>query len=492
MHEKEKPKLAAQGTGAPRTPTPPPPRTPPPAASAPPPAPAPDPVAAAPEPPVLGKAEGPAAQPASPPDFSRKVAMFYATLFPPGSPRRRFGPVILAAALVLVLLLGKYVFSSVGIKSPEEVKAARVALEAQTTGRLVVKSNRPDTTIEAMRNPAAGEVAPASVKGADEGAAEQALAGLPAGKYVLTARSAGWPDIRQDMSVDVGRTTEVAVNFKSGSLRLDSDPSGAIVKHGEALLGRTPLVISQLPPGECQVSLEYPAWPALPFKTIIKENVESSETVRLPHGKLTVESTPPGAMVLMGGQAAGQTPLTVERFPAGTRKLTLQANNFPTLELSVTVEDRGEVKIKVPLGSGFPELDPPALLRAVWVRDDPDKLSPQFDTAGLFQPQNGIVKNLNRKRLYENWLRKTYRFSATVKAYDPGKGVIEFDEQKCELAKYRVVAKLSPGARAGKDLAAAPAKGATFEFYGRLSAVEEPRWPLKVITLEISAAEPLR
>ena len=35
------------------------------------------------------------------------------------------------------------------------------------------------------------------------------------------------------------------------------------------------------------------------------------------------------------------------------------------------------------------------------------------------------------------------------------------------------------------------AKGATFTFYGRLSAVEEPKWPAKVITFEFSAVEPL-
>ena len=413
-------------------------------------------------------------------------------LLPPGSPQRRFGPVILAAAVVLLFLLGKCAFSSLTSKSPEEVKAAQVAVEAQTLGRLVVKSNRTDTTVEAVRLLPTGEAAPASVKGSDEGAASQELSRLPAGKYVLTARSPNWPDIRQNVNVEAGGTTEVAVNFKSGSLRLDSVPTGATVRLGSAVLGETPFTISQLPPGMCQLSLEYPSWPVVNFKVTITENVESSETVRLPHGKLVVETTPPGATVLLGGRALGQTPLTVERIPAGAKKLTLQAKDFPTLEVSATVEDRGEMKVNVPLGSGFPELDPPALLRAVWVPDNPDKLSAQFDTAGRFQPQNGVVKNLHRKRLYEVWLRKSYRLTGTVKSFDPVKGVVEFDEQKSELSKYRVLARLSPGAREDKNLAARLAKGATFELYGQLTAVEEPRWPLKVITLEISAVEPLR
>ena len=156
------------------------------------------------------------------------------------------------------------------------------------------------------------------------------------------------------------------------------------------------------------------------------------------------------------------------------------------------MEDRGEVKVSPQLGAGFPLLDPPALLRAVWVQDNPDQIAPRVDSVtGPYQPQNGIVRNLHRKRLFENWLRKSYRFSAIVKSYDQVSGQVEFAEQNGELSKYRVLVKLSPDARNDKDLAAQLGKGATFTLYGRLSAVEEPRWPSKVITFEISSVEPL-
>ncbi len=440
MNDKESPKVTAKGAGAPRAPSP----------------------AATPS----------TAQTAS--SLMRK---------------RWFAPAVLAGVALIA-------FGVFRLSQPSERTAAAAASAAPpdplTTGRLVVKSNRADTIIEATRVAPTGETAGAGTKGTSEGAASQELAGLPAGKYVLTARSEGWPEVRREVNVAAGGATEVAVQFKSGSLRLDSDPTGATVRRGETVLGQTPFTIPQLPPGECQLSIQYPAWPALNFKTTITENVESAETVRLPHGKLTVETTPAGATVRLEGRSIGQTPLTVERIPAGPKKLTLQAKDFPTLEVSGTVEDHGEMKVNVALGSGFPELDPPALLRAVWVADNPDKLSPQFDTAGVFQPQNGIVKNLHRKRLYEGWLRRSYHFSGAVKSYDPVSGQIEFAEQKSELSKYRVMAKLSPGAREAKDRTAQLVKGATFEIYGRLSAVEEPRWPLKVITFEISAAEPLR
>ena len=406
--------------------------------------------------------------------------MIYDLLFPVESPRRRFGPYILAGALLFLLLLAKCAFSSSGHKTAR-------APDPNKTGSVVVKSNRPDTIVELTGGPATRDAAPATFHGS--GATATIPLMLP-GRYALTAKSEGWPDVRQDVTVDLGRSTEVVVNFLSGSLRLDSDPAGATVRLGGAVLGKTPLVIPQLPLGECQLSLEYPSWPPMPVKTIISEGVESTESVRLPHGKLVVESIPSGAMVLLGGRAAGQTPLTLNPVSAGAKKLTLQGKDFPPLEVPVTVDDRGEVKVSRELGYGFPDLDPPALLRGIWMQENPNQLAPGVDSLGRYEPRNGVVRNLNRKRLYENWLRKSFRYSATVKSYDRNTGKIEFAEQKSDLSGYRVLAELSLAARNDKDLAARLTKGATLTFYGRLTAVEESRWA-GAITLEMSAAEAL-
>ena len=427
----------------------------------------------------------PKPSPASP---RSSLQVFYDGLFPPESPRRRFGPIIIAVGLVLfVLLVAKCVS-----KSPEQLQADAAKHIAETTGRLTVKSNRPNTTVEATRIAAAGETASAARNGTDGGAAEQVLSALPPGRYTLTARSTGWPDDRQEVTIEAGRTAEVAIKFKTGSLHLESEPNGATVRLGEEELGKTPLTIAQLPPGELQFVLQYPSWPAFPFKTTITENGEATATAHLPNGKLVVLSNPPGATIRMWGRTVGQTPQTFEHVPAGLNKLNVRGKDFPALDVSVTVEDRGEAKLNLELGVGLPLLDPAALLRDVWVPDNPDKLAPPADgLSGPTQPQNGIIRNLHRKRLYETWQHKSFRYSGTVKAYDRDTGQIELAEQKSELSKYRVLVNLSPGARSNKDLSALVAKGATITFYGRLDAVEESHWPAKVITFEFSDAEPL-
>ncbi len=390
----------------------------------------------------------------------------------------------LVPAVAALLILGA---SGCG-KSPEEIKAAKAAHEAETTSRLLVKSNHANATIETTRVPAAGEPAPAPINGV----VGQSLGPLPPGKYVLITRTEGWPEIRQDVTLVAGQTNEIAVNFKSGSLRLDSVPSGATVKIDGAVLGRTPLVVPQLPLGERKVVLDYPGWPALPVKLTINENVETAETVRLPHGKLSVASFPAGATVLFGGRALGQTPLTIDRFQAGTKKLTLQSKDFPPLEITITLEDQGEVAVSPALSEGYPLLEAPAFLREVWVATAAGDHGKTVLSG--FRSQSGYVRNLDRKKLFESWLGKKFRFTGIVKAYNPASGDLEIAEEKNELTKYRLTAKLSPAALANREfIAQLNTKGAIVALYGRLSEVEEPEWPARGgIRIEFVAVEPQR
>ncbi len=383
---------------------------------------------------------------------------------------RRFVPASLA--LVVALAAGCS-------KSPEEIKAAKQAELAKTTGSLVVKSNIADATLVA-------KAADAANTSSFESAPGRPFAALPPGRYVVTGKREGWPEVQVEATVQVGQTAEVTLTFPSGSLRLDSVPAGASVRLGSNVLGKTPLAIPQLPAGECALTFEYNTWPPVTQKVAVTANQETATTVRLPHGRVILDTIPSGAAVLQGRTPLGKTPLTLEAVPAGARKYTLQMKGFPTVDVTLTVVDGQDLNYRPALGSFFPTLDPAALLREVWIPDDRSKITTGFNaTTGIYRPKNDIVKNIHRETLYNRWLNKPYKISAVVKSYDPASGRLEFAEQKSELTRYRVIAMLPAGTAA--PVTPLP-KDATLSIYGVLTAGEEPAWPSRVVTLEISDA----
>lgn len=425
---------------------------------------------------------------ATPPDAApsalARAKAAYDRLFPPESPQRKAGPWVIIAAVLIVLLVAKCAVSSAGEKISAVTQARAEEKRVRTTGVLVVKSNRPEATVEAVRLASAADPSTDRVTGA----LGQAFPNLTPGKYAVKLHAEGWPDALGEVDVPPGQQTEVTVNFKAGSLRLETVPAGATVKLGKTLLGKTPLLIPQLPPGENALSLEYPSWPAMPHQVNITENQEAAVSVRLPHGRLVVDSFPAGATVVLQGKAYNKTPLFFDPIAAGSHKVTVQAKGFPPMEVSVTVTDGTETKIRPILGTAFPLLDPAALLSAVWLPDD----SPEARvTTGLYKARNDVVKNLRRDWLYNGWLNKVYRYSGAIKSYDAATGRVEFAEQKSDLARYRVVAFVKPGTTspvpARKD--AKDKEPVVLALYGGLTDVDEPAWPGRVITLELTGAE---
>jgi hypothetical protein len=394
-------------------------------------------------------------------------------------------PASFSARLLVFAALTAFALLAGCSKSPEEVKAEKAAEVARTTGNLVVKSNLAAAVIKLTGPDGSTRESPAG----------QPFPALPAGAYQLTATADGWPEVRGSATVQIGQTAEATLNFPSGSLKLETVPSGAIVKQGKATqLGKTPLTVAQLPAGVITLSLQYQNWPAVPHQLTITEGQETTATVRLPHGRLTVDSVPAGAIVVLDGKAYQKTPLFFDPVAAGAKKLTLQGEGFPPLEVTVTITDAQETKIRPALGTAFPVLDPAELLREVWIPDDRSKITTGFNaTTGIYRPKNDIVKNIHRERLYNRWQRKTYRYTGAVKSYDQATGRLEFAEDKSELARYRVLAQLKPGTKSPlpvlKEKDAKDKEPVVLGVHGRLTAVEEPAWPGRVITLELEGAD---
>jgi len=90
-----------------------------------------------------------------------------------------------------------------------------------------------------------------------QGAGPGNVADLPVGKYTVTFRCEGWPEIRKEIEVKGADTVNVAAEFDAGDIEIDSTPRGAEVfdKDG-VLLGETPLALREIRPGAFSVSIK--------------------------------------------------------------------------------------------------------------------------------------------------------------------------------------------------------------------------------------------
>jgi TonB family protein len=143
-----------------------------------------------------------------------------------------------------------------------------------------------------------------------------------------------------------------------GILAIQSDPIGASVLISGAKLGLTPLEISELALGNYTVRLEKAGFE--PEELTAELNAESPRaTLSVPmRGEarskprlaiLRVNSTPPGAQVLLDGKPAGSTPLTTLRARPGNRTIRLQKLGFEPWEKKVALKAGGTESISATL-----------------------------------------------------------------------------------------------------------------------------------------------
>ncbi len=78
---------------------------------------------------------------------------------------------------------------------------------------------------------------------------------LPARSHELVARLDGWPDERQKIDIGPRRDNSAHFVFANGSVKITSAPGGAAVLASGRELGKTPLVIEEVKPGDVAYEL---------------------------------------------------------------------------------------------------------------------------------------------------------------------------------------------------------------------------------------------
>jgi len=187
--------------------------------------------------------------------------------------------------------------------------------------------------------------------GKDLGVAPLVATNLVAGSGTLEIHAPDRVSVTREIRLSGGRSTNIAVTLLRpfGVLNVASDPAGAEVwVNGDKQDGGTPLSITSCPSGNIEITLRKSG-----FRTASKDlrmEPEGVLDVVFPDliaeaGTLTVESTPPGAKVLIDNVERGTTPATIAGIPVGDHTLHIELPHHEVARREFSLADE-ELKLE--------------------------------------------------------------------------------------------------------------------------------------------------
>jgi hypothetical protein len=142
---------------------------------------------------------------------------------------------------------------------------------AQKTGNLSLTSPQTDVTYTLT--------GPGDFK--REGQLPDKLQNLPAGNYQVTAQQHDWKIQPILLTIHDQENVQKEIKFPYASLAINSTPSGATVRMGHTILGKTPLSLPQIRPGNLDISVDLPPYTIQRFTLPIPDFGNVSKDITL-------------------------------------------------------------------------------------------------------------------------------------------------------------------------------------------------------------------
>jgi formylglycine-generating enzyme required for sulfatase activity/serine/threonine protein kinase len=139
-------------------------------------------------------------------------------------------------------------------------------------------------------------------------------------------------------------------------LSITSEPAGAMVYVDEGKVNPTPTAVMDLPNGTHTVRLEKERYQSYSEKVFIQQGQPlqlQATLVPEPFGDITIQSQPPGAVILVDKKELGHTPATLTKLAQGNHQLQLQKEGFDPWERQVEIRALQLAEIQAALVSAF-------------------------------------------------------------------------------------------------------------------------------------------
>lgn len=93
---------------------------------------------------------------------------------------------------------------------------------------------------------------------------------LPEGGHEVVAKYRSWPEQRRSVEAGRGKSVESAFEFPPGTAKITSSPAGATIFRRGKEIGRTPLTLEDLEPGEVRYELKLEGYKSIEVTDVIK------------------------------------------------------------------------------------------------------------------------------------------------------------------------------------------------------------------------------
>ncbi len=239
------------------------------------------------------------------------------------------------------------------------VAAARREAAEQTRRQMTAELDaaRPANSPGILRiatSPAGAEVA---VDGRPPKRAPAAMEGLPPGLHRVKIALAGHVPVELDATIEGAKTTDlglIKLERATGTVSVSSTPPGTDfsihstntpAEAAPLRRGRTPAQLGDLPAGDYLIRFKRPGWPEQTERITVRRGATVRAATTFQPATVTITSTPAGATVTRGGEAIGNTPLTLRDLPPQEVTYELRAEGYEPLPLKATPVAGREIRM---------------------------------------------------------------------------------------------------------------------------------------------------
>jgi len=212
-------------------------------------------------------------------------------------------------------------------------RAARMAVLALLGTATIFSAQAQQPVAPAsLRVESSPEGATVHIDGKRRGQTPLGLDKIRPGKHLVAISKQGHIDYLQTVELrpaERGTVTATLVPV-TGLVLVKSDPDGVDVKLNGIDRGKTPLLMTDLAPGDYRLALSKPGYISKTVAMAVRDRVpqQLSYSLTSDYATLNVTSEPSGAAVMLSGIDKGVTPCRIERVPTGDSTIQVSLTGY--------------------------------------------------------------------------------------------------------------------------------------------------------------------